>query len=68
MNGTGSERLSQKSKRYQTPVDSILEEAESVAQGVLESIQKVEGTTACKGGQISRLERDCKLKCVCKVN
>lgn len=56
MNGTGSERLSQKSKRNQTPVDSILEEAESVAQGVLESIQKVAGTTACKRVQISRLE------------
>lgn len=55
MNGTGSERLSQKSKRNQTPVDSILEKAESVAQGVLESIQKVAGTTACKGVQISRL-------------
>ena len=55
MNGTGSERLSQESKRNQTPVNSILEEAESVAQGVLESIQKVAGTTACKGVQISRL-------------
>lgn len=33
-----------------------MEQAESVAQGVLESIQKVAGTTACKGVQIARLE------------
>lgn len=63
MNGTGSERLSQKSKRNQAPINSILEEAESIAQGVLESIQKVAGTTTCKGVQISRLADWAKQSC-----
>lgn len=55
MNGTDSERLSQENKLNQAPVDSILEKAESIAQGVLESIQKIAGTTACKRVQITRL-------------
>jgi hypothetical protein len=32
--------------------NGILEQAESIAQGVLESIQAVAGTTDCKGVQI----------------
>ena len=40
MNGNSSKLLSQE-KSTQTPVDSILEEAESFAQGVLKSIQEV---------------------------
>lgn len=55
MNGTDFERLSQENKLNQAPVDSILEKAESIAQGVLESIQKIAGATACKRVQITRL-------------
>lgn len=56
MNGTDTERLSQKGKCNKAPVDSILEEAEAVARGVLESIQTLTGTTACKGIQIKNLK------------
>lgn len=55
MDGTDTQRLSQEDKRNQAPVNSILEKVESVAQGVLESIQATAGTTACKGVQIARL-------------
>lgn len=55
MDETSSERLSQKNKRNQAPVGGILEQAESVARRVLESIQEAAGTTACKGVQIARL-------------
>lgn len=62
MDGTGSERLSQEDKRNQAPVNSILEEAESVARGVFESIQATAGATACKGVQIARLAEWAKAK------
>lgn len=55
MDGTGFKRLSQEDKRSKTPINSILEEAELVAQGVLESVQAVAGTATCKGVQITRL-------------
>lgn len=55
MDGTSTERLSQENKRHQAPVDSLLEEAEAIARGVLESVQATAGTTACKGVQIARL-------------
>lgn len=55
MNGNSSEQLSQKNKRNQAPVGGILEQAESVARRVFESIQATAGTTACKGVQIARL-------------
>lgn len=54
-NETYSERLSQKNKCDKAAIGGILEQAESVAQGVLESIQAIAGTTACKGVQIARL-------------
>lgn len=55
MNGNSSEQLSQKNKRNQAPVGGILEQAESVARRVFESIQATAGATACKGVQIARL-------------
>lgn len=55
MNESRSQRLSQEDQCHQTPVRSILEQAESVARRVLESVQAIAGTTACKGIQIARL-------------
>lgn len=55
MNGAYSEHIPQEDKRDQTPIHSILEEAEFVAQGVLKSIQTTAGTTDCKGVQIACL-------------
>lgn len=53
----GTQRLSQKSKRDKDEVCGILEQAESFARGVLESVQAVAGTTDCKGVQILRLKK-----------
>ena len=55
MNESSSQQLSQEDQCHQTPVSSILEQAESVAQRVLKSVQAIAGTTACKGVQIARL-------------
>lgn len=55
MDGTGTKRLSQEDQCHQAAVSGILEQVESVAQGVLESIQAVAGTTDCKRVQIARL-------------
>ena len=55
MNESSSQQLSQEDQCHQTPVRSILEQAESVARRVLESVQAIAGTTACKGVQIARL-------------
>ena len=55
MDETGTKRLSQEDQCHQAPVSGILEQAESVAQGVLKSIQAVAGTTDCKRVQIARL-------------
>lgn len=56
MNESSSQQLSQEDQCHQTPVRSILEQAESVARRVLESVQAIAGTTACKGVQIARLK------------
>ena len=56
MNGNDSQRLPQEDKRDQATIGGILEQAQIVAQGVLESIQSVAGTTTCKGIQIVRLK------------
>ena len=53
MNGTGSERLSQENKCCKNAIGGILEQAEFIAQGVLQSVQAVAGTTNCKGVQIA---------------
>lgn len=60
MNGT--QRLSQKNKCHKNGSGGILEQAESVARGVLESIQTVAGTTDCKRVQIFQLEKWAKEK------
>ena len=51
-----TQRLSPKSEPKETPVDDILEDAEIIARGVLESIQALVGTEACKGVQIAKLK------------
>lgn len=56
MNGSLSQRISQKSNYRETQVDGLLEKAETFARGVLESVQALAGTTACKGVQIARLK------------
>jgi muconolactone delta-isomerase len=55
MDGTGTQRLSQKDKCHQDSIGGILEEVETFAQGVLKSVQEVAGTTNCKGVQIARI-------------
>ena len=55
MNGTDSERLSQENKCCKNAIGGILEQAEFIAQGVLQSVQAVAGTTNCKGVQIARV-------------
>lgn len=57
MNGTGTQRLSYKNEHDKNAVGGILEQAEAVAQGVLESVQKIAGTTDCKGVQIAQLAK-----------
>ena len=52
----GIERISQENKCDQNKVSGILEQAELVARGVLESIQAIAGTTTCKGVQIANLK------------
>ena len=64
MNGSTTDRLSQKDNCRKEKIGSILEDAAKVAGGVLSSIQALAGTTACKGVQIARLkdwakENDC---------
>lgn len=55
MNGT--QRLSQEDKCNKNGVGGILEQAEVVARGVLESVQAVAGTATCKGVQIAQLAK-----------
>ena len=52
MDETDTQRLPQENQRGEAPVRGILEQAETVAQRVLKSIQAVTGTTDCKGVQI----------------
>ncbi|MBP3517278.1 MAG: hypothetical protein J6K31_02495 [Parabacteroides sp.] len=56
MNENRSKRISQKIKCRETQVNGLLEKAETFARRVLESIQALAGTTACKGVQIARLK------------
>ena len=56
MNESNSKRLSQEDQCNKDAVCSLLEQAETFAQGVLESIQALAGTTSCKGVQIARLK------------
>ena len=55
MNGT--ERIPQEDKCRENKISGVLEQAEIVARRVLESVQAIAGTTACKGVQVSVLEK-----------
>ena len=61
MEGDNSQRLTQENQCDQVAVCGLMEQAESVSQGVLESIQTLAGTTSCKGVQIARLREWAKL-------
>lgn len=50
-------RIPQGRNSKETPNYSLLEEASDVARRVLESIQAVAGTTACKGIQMHALHK-----------
>lgn len=48
----GIERISQENKCNKNKVGGILEQAELVARGVLESVQAIEGAKNCKGVKV----------------
>ena len=55
MDGNNAQRLPQENQCDQTPLCGLMEQAEFIAQRVLESIQALAGTTSCKGVQIARM-------------
>ena len=57
MNGDNSERLPQEGECRETGQYGILDEASAVAQRVLEEIEALAGTTACKSVQLVRLKK-----------
>ncbi|MBQ7419210.1 MAG: hypothetical protein IJV17_00555 [Prevotella sp.] len=57
MNGDNIERLPQEGECREDGKCSILESASAFAQGVLEAIEKLAGTTACKAVQLVRLRK-----------
>ena len=57
MNGDSIERLPQESKRQNEAESGILESASTFAHGVLEEIEALAGTTACKSVQLVRLKK-----------
>ena len=57
MNGNYPERLSQESECHQDGNGGILESASATARGVLEEIEALAGTTACKSVQVVRLRK-----------
>ncbi|MBP3776601.1 MAG: hypothetical protein J6I37_06405 [Prevotella sp.] len=57
MNGDYTERLSQESECRETGQYGILDEASAIALGVLEEIETLAGTTACKSVQLVRLKQ-----------
>lgn len=64
MNGDNFERISQESQRQENVEGGILESASAFAQRVLDEIETLAGTTACKTIQLVRLrqwaqEQDC---------
>ena len=56
MNGNTTDRLSQKDNCRKEKIGSLLDQASTIARRVLDSIQTLTGTTACKGVQIARLK------------
>ena len=57
MNGDYTERLSQESECKNEAEGGILESASTFAQRVLEEIETLTGTTACKSVQLVRLKQ-----------
>ena len=57
MNGDYSERLSQDGECQENGKDGILGSASAFARGVLEEIEALAGTTACKSVQLVRLRK-----------
>ena len=57
MNGDHTERLPQASECQENSEGGILESASYVAHGVLEEIEALAGTTACKSVQLVRLKK-----------
>ena len=57
MNGDTTERISQESHDGEPTSNGLLEKASAFSQNILESIQALAGTTACKGVQIARLKQ-----------
>ncbi len=56
MNGDNSQQLSPQGDGRENEVGSFLAAASDFARSVLESVQALAGTTACKGVQIARLK------------
>ena len=64
MNGDSFKRISQEGQRQNEAESGILESASAFAQRVLEEVEALAGTTACKTVQLVRLkqwaqEQDC---------
>jgi len=57
MNGDKTERISQESECREVSNCCLLESASAVARGVLESVEKLARTTACKAVQLVRLKK-----------
>ena len=57
MNGDHIERLSQESERPDEGKNGILESSSAFAQRVLEEVEALAGTTACKSVQLVRLKK-----------
>ena len=57
MNGDHSERISQEGECREAGKYGLLDEASAVAQRVLEEIEALAGTTACKSVQLVRLKK-----------
>ena len=56
-NGNQIERLPQESERREVGDSGLLESASAVARRVLEEIEALAGTTACKAVQLVRLKK-----------
>lgn len=56
-NDCNPERLSPQGECGKDEIGGLLADAAAVARGVLESIQAIAGTTACKGVQIAKLKQ-----------
>ena len=56
MNNDGSKQLPPQGDGRENEVGSLLAAASDFARSVLESVQTLAGTTACKGVQIARLK------------